>query len=189
VGSLTVPADYTPTVITVLGTLAAALFTTVISQYFFAPWLEVRKQILTQHATGKLSVADEAREFVHALGKLQLVRSSFDGTQRFQQHWDTAMTEYRERLDHFGRDFPHIAVPLKKSVRNLIVATKWSLEIVYFRKSPDKAPVDEVATIALQLSKAIDPTTFPPKRMYHTWLGLRRYRRLMKSIQDITFGD
>lgn len=181
--------DYTPTVITVLGTLAAAFFTTVISQYFFAPWLEVRKQILMEHARGRLSVADEAREFVNVLGKLQLVRRSFNGTQRFPRHWETAMAEYRERLDHFGRDFPHIAVPLRKPVRNLITATKWSLEIVYFRKSPDKAPVDEVAKIALQLSKAIDPTTFPPKRMYHAWLGLRRYKQLMKSLHGISFGD
>lgn len=181
--------DYTPTILTVLATLGAALFTTVISQYFFAPWLEVRKEILIREAKGRAQIADEAREFVRELRKLQLVRDSFAGTQRFSEHWAKAMGEYRARLDHFGRDFPHLAVPFRKQVSNLITATRWSLEVVYFRKSPESCPVDDVAFISLQLSKATDPTTFPPKRLLHARRGLARYKKLMKSIKDIPFGE
>jgi hypothetical protein len=181
--------DYTPTILTVLATLGAALFTTVISQYFFAPWLEVRKEILIKQARGRAQIADEAREFVRELRKLQLVRDSFVGTRRFSDHWEKAMREYRTRLDDFGHDFPHLAVPFTRQVSNLITATKWSLEVVYFRKLPENSPIDDVAFISLQLSQATDPTTFPLKRPLHARRGLTRYKKLMKSINDIPFGD
>lgn len=181
--------DYTPTAMTVVATLLAAAFTSVISQYFFAPWLEVRKQIKIAQAQERAQVADEARDHARALAKLQMVRTGWQGSQKLERHWETAMNEYRERISPIGSAFAGVHTPMTRPVRNLMIATGWVLQIVYFRRTPEKAPVAEAMNIAIQLSKAVDPVVFPLKRAYHARRGIYLYKKLMKSIKDLSFGD
>lgn len=183
------PVDYTPTVMTVLATLLAAAFTSVISQYFFAPWLEVRKQIKIEQAHERAKVAGKARDYIRALAKLQLVKSAWKDSTRLEERWESAMNEYRERTNSVESAFADIHAPMSKRVRNLTIATEWVLQVVYFRRTPEKAPVAEAMNIALHLSKAVDPVNFPLKRAYHARRGLSLSKKLMKPIKDLPFGE
>jgi hypothetical protein len=63
------------------------------------------------------------------------------------------------------------------------VATGWSLQVVLFRRRADKAAVDAVIGNALQLSKAVDPTTFPPHGCF-TRAGV--FRPAMRCVAQST---
>jgi hypothetical protein len=184
------PADYTPAALTVTGTLIAAAFTSVISQYFFAPWLEVRKAILIEEAHKRAAVAKQIRTLLRALGQLQLVRTAFTGTRRFNTHWDKAMLDYNHALDEMlEAEATFTGISVKKPTANLLTATGWVAQVVLARRTPDKAPVVEAIKVVNHLIKSIDPTTFPPKRMWHTWRGLVLYKKILKPIEHVEFGN
>lgn len=184
------PADYTPAALTVTGTLVAAGFTSVISQYFFAPWLEVRKDILIEEAHKRAAVANRLRSVSRALGQLQLVRTAFKGTGRFSTHWDKAMLDYKHALDELREAEPTFTgISVKKPTANLLTATGWVAQVVLARRTSDKAPVLDAIKVVNHLIKSIDPTTFPPKRMWHTRRGLMMYKKILKPIEHVEFGD
>ncbi|MFB9164125.1 hypothetical protein [Arthrobacter psychrochitiniphilus] len=166
-----------------------AFFTTVIAQYLFAPWLEVRKQILISRALERSKVADTARQLEQHLRSLSLVRSAFAGTTGELAHWTTAMDRYRTAVLEPETVLPALAFPVGKTLSNLLTAAEWSVRLVHFRKTREKAPVAEVSAILQQLAKAVDPTRFPPKRWHHARRGLQLFRKLMKTIEDYNFED
>lgn len=187
--AVSTPIDYTPTVMTVLATLLAAAFTSVISQYFFAPWLEVRKEIKIELARERKKLSNEALDYARALMKLRNAKRAWKNSGHLDGQWETSMAEYRKRLPAPGAAFTGYHGPIPKKVWDLIVATEFALQVVHIRKTLEKAPVEEVTTIALHHSSAVDPVKFPPVRVIHTWFGLRRSSKLLKSIKDIPFGE
>lgn len=68
------PADYTPTLLTVSGTLLAAGFSTVIAQYFFAPTLEARKQRILDRSKVACETVDVLQAMYFQLEVLQMKR-------------------------------------------------------------------------------------------------------------------
>lgn len=188
--STTPPADYTPAALTVAGTLVAAAFTSVISQYFFAPWLEVRKAILIEEAHKRAAVANQMRSLLRALGQLQLVRTAFRGTRRFDTHWDKAMLDYSHALEELlEAQATFTGISVKKPTANLLTATGWVAQVVLARRTPEKAPVVDAIKVVNHLIKSVDPTTFPPRRMWHTWRGLMLYKKILKPIEHVELGN
>lgn len=181
--------DYTPQFLTIAGTLLAAFFSTVIAQYFFAPWLEVRKQILMAKANERERLAQAARDCIHSLRRLKLVKTAMVGTVNFDRHWSKAMLTFREQLGPPENVFPVTHIDLKSPMSNLAVAAGWTLQVVITRGTVDKAPIEEALKICHHLSKSISPTTFPPNRMFHALRGLWLHKKMMNPIKDLAFGE
>ena len=183
-------AALTPQILWASGTaLLVALFTTVIAQYLFAPWLEVRKQILIEQAREQAKVAGTVRVLLHHLRDLNLIRTDISDNALSQTLWEKSMDAYRHAVLEPDSVFPVMPFPVGRTLSSLLTSAEWIVHLVHFRHMREKSPVTEVMAVVEELAKAVDPTRFPMSQRFHALRGLRKARKLTKATNGTDFGE
>lgn len=171
-------ADYTPTMLTVAGTLLAAGFTSVIAQYFFAPTLEARKQTLLERSRVASDAVNSIRAMYFQLDTTAMKRFRLKDMFGFQQHESTFM----ELADKFDAAVALNNAGLKPKYIELALKAQFAAELLAMVINDPERPgadkFDPVLKLLRHTMHALDPVNPPWSRAFHCWRGGRIYNRL-----------
>lgn len=170
--------DYTPTLLTVAGTLLAAGFTSVVSQYFFAPALEARKQTLLERSRVASEAVNSIRAMYFQLDTTAMKRFRLKDIYGLQRHESTFM----DLADKFDAAVALNNSGLKPKYIELALKAQFAAELLAMViDAPERPGPDEfepVLRLFRHTMHALDPVKLPWSRAIHCWRGGRIYNKL-----------
>lgn len=179
------PADYTPTLLTVAGTLLAAAFTSVVSQYFFAPGLEARKQTLLERSRVASDAVNSIRAMYFELDTTAMKRFRLKDMFGFQRH----ESKFMDLADNFDAAVALNNSGLKPKYIELALKAQFAAEILAMViNDPERPGADEfdpVLKLLRHTMHALDPVNPPWSRAFHCWRGGRIYNKLPYPGEDV----
>ena len=166
-----VPVDYTPTLLTVSGTLLAAGFTTVIAQYFFAPTLEARKQRILDRSKVASETVDLLQAMYFQLEVLQMKRFQLKDMFGFERQ----ELKLQELSSEFDAALSLANAGLKEKYTTLAMQAQFSAELFNMLNRPASKDFAPLMKLIRHTMNALDPANLPWVRANHCWRGKRQY--------------
>lgn len=170
-GTHVVSADYTPSLLTVAGTLIAAGFTSVIAQYFFAPTLEARKQRILDRSKVACETADVLRAMYFQLEVLQMKRFQLKDMFGFERQ----ELKLQELSAKFDAALSLSNAGLKEKYTTLALKAQFAAELFNMLNRPESKDFEPLMKLLHHTMTALDPANLPWVRAYHCWRGKRLY--------------
>lgn len=165
------PVDYTPTLLTVSGTLLAAGFSSVIAQYFFAPTLEARKQRILDRSKVACETADVLRAMYFQLEVLEMKRFQLKDMFGFERQ----ELKLQELSAEFDAALSLANAGLKEKYTTLAMQAQFTAELFNMLNRPASKDFEPLMKLLHHTMNALDPANLPWVRANHCWRGKRVY--------------